>query len=214
MESPHYACYMFGETNNTKWLRTADSAKKLQQTQLMLVIGELSMNLNSELDLYHSVRNIWVKALTTVDKLVAGIPQSVQRADILLGISAWHLYPDMAVLSVEVKNIYQRDTLIEQGGLLTIGQLQHHGHQTNTGVHWSLPLGHLRHHRKPVITSGRINSSSGRVTFNEFTQVALGALIGQWSRRASGLMIVIDFLSALDKAGSVTTEKFPVQFGA
>ncbi|KAF4622802.1 hypothetical protein G7Y89_g14223 [Cudoniella acicularis] len=105
------------------WLRTADEVKKLEQTQLMLVIDNLDIPVNHDMKVYSSVMEVWKTALQSLERMVIGMPQSLHDdGAILLRLSAWHLYPDLLVFSglEEPKNISIKDPLIK-GGVLTIG---------------------------------------------------------------------------------------------
>lgn len=107
------------DSSARSWLQTADADRKLQQTQLMLIINNVRLPVNSKGDAYASVLTAWTSALLAVDRLAQGIPQQVQDGAILLAISSWHLYPNMEVLLEEVKDINQNDEIMENG-LLTI----------------------------------------------------------------------------------------------
>ena len=78
-----------------KWLETADSAKALQQKQLLLVVNNLSLKLVSRPRIYNAVVPAWINAMRAMEAILSGIPQKVQSAEILLSLSSWHLYPDM-----------------------------------------------------------------------------------------------------------------------
>ena len=165
----------------------------------MLMIDRNELSLESSQDLYFNVIKTWKTALTTVNNLVAGIPQSVQRGEILLGLSSWHLYPDMSVISHEFKSIQQNDSLIQDSGTLTIGQTLSNAGQS-TGVTWSLPLGQLRYHsRKPVHSSRSIGSRNSKVSFNNFILITLGGAMSQWGQAAENFHDVAKFLIALYK---------------
>lgn len=90
---------------SAKWLRTADTAKRRQQTQLMLIIENVGLPITSGAKVYDNVMEVWTKALTTVDQLVSGMAQNIQSSDVLLGLSAWHLYPDMCILGRETTRV-------------------------------------------------------------------------------------------------------------
>lgn len=84
------------------WLRVADSAKNKQQTQLLLVIKNIHLPVNSEVgNLYHNVTTAWVRALTLMENLCGGIAQCITpyegNGELLLALSSWHIYPDMDV---------------------------------------------------------------------------------------------------------------------
>lgn len=59
------------------WLLTADEAQRVKQTQLRLVLDNISVAVNNHLDLYKSVLKAWTDALVMVENLVSGIPQAV-----------------------------------------------------------------------------------------------------------------------------------------
>ncbi|MCJ1394812.1 hypothetical protein MMC18_007692, partial [Xylographa bjoerkii] len=178
------------------WLRTADTAKKLQQTQLLLVVDKNDLALETGAGFYTNVMRIWTKAMVTVDNLVAGVAQSVQSGEVLLGLSSWHLYPDMSVLSFEVKNIVQNDNLVIKGGLLTIGQRIITLGQ-DSGVFWSMPLAHLRYYGKPVFSQRSIGSKSSRVSFDKIVLVGLGSAISTWGVQARNLDDIAKFFLAM-----------------
>ena len=150
-----------------KWLRTADSAKSIQQKQLMLIIDNLSFTMPPKPTLYDDVMNVWTKAMLMLDNLVSGVAQSVVSGEALLGLSAWHLYPDMCVVSYAADAfttlIDQKDGLVMRGGMLTVG-LDHAQAKQSTGVSWSMPLAHLRFYGKPVECCQTLHSATTRVS--------------------------------------------------
>ena len=103
------------------WLRTADAAKGKQQTQLRLIIENIEVAVNTTRDTYNSVMEAWTDSMNVIDRLVSGVPQSIHEGAALVGLAAWHLYPDMMVYQQGFKEIMQADHLIQPGGLLTIG---------------------------------------------------------------------------------------------
>jgi hypothetical protein len=58
--------------------------------------------------------------MNTIDKLVPSVPQSVHNEAALVGLSAWHLYPDLMMYEDGFKEIIQADPLICHEGILTI----------------------------------------------------------------------------------------------
>ncbi|OTB05969.1 hypothetical protein M426DRAFT_48594, partial [Hypoxylon sp. CI-4A] len=130
------------------WLQTADAAKKLQQTQLMLIINNIKMPVDSGKDAYESIVKSWQTSLTAMDSLVRGMPQRVQNGAVLLAISSWHLYPNMEILLERTQSIDQNDSLMS-GAVLTISA---YGVDSNhEGVFWSLPLSRMRYYSPPVM---------------------------------------------------------------
>ncbi|KAM3077388.1 hypothetical protein ACMFMG_006735 [Clarireedia jacksonii] len=161
------------------WLHTADSAKRLQHTQLMLIMNNISMPVNSSNEPYESVMKAWISAMDAMENLVQGIPQRVHDGTILLAISSWHLYPNMYILVDQAKEVDQKDTLMN-GALITIsGQVSSIGRE---GVYWSLPLARMRYYSPPEVAERRIASDTSRVTIDELWIVILGILIGHWSQ--------------------------------
>ena len=105
--------------------------------------------------------------------------QSVQNADDLLGLCTWHIYPDIHAIGIKATTIEQKDSLVNNDGLLTIG-LRNAGDAGPTGVSWLMPLAHMRFYRKPVVSQVSIGSTSSRVPFDRGMQVILGALTSEW----------------------------------
>ncbi|KAH8881977.1 hypothetical protein GQ53DRAFT_812359 [Thozetella sp. PMI_491] len=125
------------------WLQTADTAKRLEQTQLMLVINNLRMPVNSSNDPYDSIVKAWISGMTAMDRMAQGMSMRIQDGSVLLAISSWHLYPDMEVLVEETKSIDQNDTLM-RGSLLTVSTQG--VDMEMDGVFWSLPLARMRYY--------------------------------------------------------------------
>jgi hypothetical protein len=163
------------------WLQTADSTKRIQHTQLMLIMNNLRMPVNSIKDPYQSVVKAWISSMNAMERIVQGIPQRVQDGAILLAISSWHLYPDMEVLVDEAKTIHQKDPLMKNA-LITLSA---EGLGNREGVFWSLPLSRLQFYSPSVLSEGRVASDTSRVSMKEFHIVLLGTIIGGWTERLS-----------------------------
>jgi hypothetical protein len=178
------------------WLQTADEANLVRQTQLRLVLDNINMPVNNQADLYQSVLKAWTNALVMVESLVAGMPQCVKDGAVLLGLSAWHLYPDMLVLGQDTAHIKQKDDLIGPGGILTIGL--HRGDcDKESGIFWSLPLAHMRYYGSAPTVSRSLTADSSRVSLEQLYQVALGCLSAVWGTDIPG---VVNILIALGSA--------------
>lgn len=121
----------------------------------------------------------WTTAMTAMNDLIEGKPQSVQSGALLLALSAWHLYPDISVQSTSLQFIKQADPLVDQGGVITVGLQNRKSHSTD-GVYWSLPLAHLRVYGKPVVTTRNNGISHTQITFSQFLIVTLGSLFNLW----------------------------------
>ncbi|OAF60938.1 hypothetical protein VC83_02413 [Pseudogymnoascus destructans] len=90
-------------------------------------------------------RDPYVEALEGVELLLSGSPQKMQSGELLLGLSAWHLYPDLNVLDVATAIVRQQDRLVPAYGILTIGFKRGDDYDVR-GLQWSLPLAHLRYY--------------------------------------------------------------------
>ncbi len=117
--------------------------------------------------------------MVTMDKVIMGMGHSVREGSVLLGLAAWHIYPDMIVLGSSSTEIKQHDPLIGAGGVITIG-LQRMNGESMEGVYWSLPLAYVRYYGDPVVTPASIGSDSSRVSMEYFLQVILGTLCRCW----------------------------------
>lgn len=166
------------------WLLAADRVKTLNQTQLRLIMDNLNIPINQNMNVYASVMQAWKTAMTMMDKLVDGISHSVHDGAVLLGLSSWHLYPDLLVLGKVMADTRQRDPLISPGGMVTIG-LQVAEPNDSRGVYWSLPLAHVRYYGDPVISERSMNSDSSRISIDDLWLVTLGSLFTLWKVEAS-----------------------------
>lgn len=169
------------DSSARSWIKTADAEQRVQQTQLMLIISNMELPVNSSNDLYESVIKAWTSAMVAMEKLTQGIPQQIRDGAILLAISSWHLYPDMAVLSDVMKPVRQNDPLMN-GSLLTFSVHISSTKEESNGVFWSLPMAHMRYYSPPVVAQGRLTSDTSRVTMDEFLIVVLGMVISSWIR--------------------------------
>ncbi|KAF9872260.1 hypothetical protein CkaCkLH20_10352 [Colletotrichum karsti] len=160
------------------WLRAADEAMGVKQKQLMLILNNVNLPVNKKPSVYSSVIDAWTTSLVVVDKLVQGIPQSVKDGSVGLGLASWHIYPDMLVLGDSQKEISQKDDVVAPGALLTIGL--HLRGQEQTGVHWSLPLSHLRYYGRPIVANRSLEDQANRLTLDQLILVALGSITKNW----------------------------------
>lgn len=191
------------DSSARSWLQTADTSKSLQQTQFTLITDNLRIPVNTNPDLYKSVLNAWVSAMSAMDRMVQEIPQRVQDGAILVAIASWHLYPDMEVLIDGSKTILQNDPLVK-GAILTIST---QGTGERDGVFWSLPLSRLRYYSPPVMAEGRLASDTGRVTMGEFHIVILGMVIESWVHKTQDISQHCCLVSIIyDRLGELNSE--------
>ncbi len=184
------------------WLQYADRVKYRQQKQLLLIIDNLGLQVNTKNQTYSSVIETWILALQTLEKLASGQPQAVCDGAALLGVSTWHLYPDLIVTIGKGKETQMNDSLIPRGGILTVG-LEPGGSRDDGnkrgGLYWSLSLAHLRFYGRPVQKESevRLHSGASKVTFQQFLQAVLGATLGSWQNTQSRNADILKFLSWL-----------------
>ncbi|OCL03653.1 hypothetical protein AOQ84DRAFT_347410 [Glonium stellatum] len=162
------------------WLRTADTVKRREQTQLLLITENIGLPINYKTErVYESVMAAWRTALESMNSLIQGVPQSIESGAVLLGLCSWHLYPDVIVLASKAIQVYFNDTLIAPGGVLTLGMNRAvEGEQK--GARWSLSLAHLKYYGHPVAAEGHLKRGFGRVSFQQFTYAVFGSLLGSW----------------------------------
>ncbi|KAI1363674.1 hypothetical protein F5Y08DRAFT_340380 [Xylaria arbuscula] len=172
------------------WVRTANAAKLKQRQRAMLRSELTGAFVNQLVDPYDSVMQAWGDAMQAMDTLVQGTPQRVDNGTILLGIAAWHLYPNMNVLSEGPDPVLQHDLLIPSTAILTIDFEARA--EAEGGIRWSLPLSYMRYYGPPINTEQRIAIDRSRITMNQFGFVLLGCAISQWH----------DFLKPVPKAVS------------
>ncbi|KAH4891395.1 hypothetical protein HBI38_030200 [Parastagonospora nodorum] len=164
------------------WLQTADTTKRFQQTQLMLILNNVHMPVNTSRDPYDSIISAWKSGMNAMENLLQVVPQRVQDGAILLAISSWHLYPNMQVLSDLVRDIDMSDDLMNHS-ILTISTSG--ASDSRDGVFWSLPLSRMRYYSPAVISERSLASDTSRITMEEFQVVFLGAFVAQWKTTCS-----------------------------
>ena len=179
------------------WLRTADEAKQLEQTQLMLIINNLHIPVSNHMSVYHSVIESSKTALVSMENILKGMPQRVQSGAFLLGLSAWHLYPDMVVHGSVTKKIQQRDQLVPTGSIITLGLESVAG--ADMGVSWSLPLAHLRFYGDPVQSSRSTGHDASRIPAEQLIYVVLGVLFRNWVKTSSMIPLALRSLSKMHR---------------
>lgn len=101
------------------WLQSGDQVKFRQHKQLMLIINNLDIPVNTSRDAFSSVMDAWVSALKVMNNLVLGIAQRIQDGAIVLAMSSWHLYPDLMVLGKQATNVQQNDSVFENTAILS-----------------------------------------------------------------------------------------------
>jgi hypothetical protein len=162
------------------WIQSADIAKEFQQSQLKIITRSLNLPISTPTNTYKNVIDAWKLALTTVNNLVEGMPQSVHNAGVLHAVSAWHIFPNLNLVGQFAKVIKFNDPLVAPGGIVTLG-LQMKDPDSAEGVHWSLDLSCLTHYGDPIHVSKSPGFDGSRITVEELYVVAFGSLLGRWN---------------------------------
>lgn len=178
------------------WLRSADQVMYRHQTQLLLIFKNVNLSVNSSMKTYDSVIEAWKLAMSSVNRLLKGESLLVQNGAVLLGVSAWHLYPNLVVLKEKSDPIFLKDALVPETSFLTIG-IEDARTAQGGGVHWSLPLGHLRYYGDPVPSSASVNQAEGRILMCDFPFVFLGAISKGWGLSGEEAIAALKWFSEL-----------------
>jgi hypothetical protein len=134
----------------------------------------------------------WKSVLRAMESLVQGIPQQNQDGSVLLGISAWHLYPDMEVLGNEILSIQQNDELMNHA-VLTVSTWK--PSVDREGVFWSLLLSRMRYYSPPIIAKRHLSLDTARISIEEFQVIYYGVLyLSGTSALRSGTMLQTHYI--------------------
>ena len=176
------------------WLESADQARLVQQTQLMLVVKNTQVPFVGGSTTYSQVTEIWRSAIMGLDQLLAGKPQEISNRAILLAYSAWHLYPDFIILGNKITNVKFNDPCVHAHGVATLSS-EYRPQNAAHGMTWSLALSHLRHYGDPVVVQSVLDFS--RVTIRQLHLVALGSLYHHWGVSQRDIKSVSQWFSNL-----------------
>jgi hypothetical protein len=178
------------------WLQIADDANQLQQKQLLLIIKNVSLPVNEMSGTFSSVTEAWSTAMSAVEKLLGGQPQSASKGAVLLGLASWSLYPDLLVLAEAPTPVLFKDDLFLAGGTLTIG-LENSDHRNDDGVYWSLALSNLRYYGDPVVSKTSVASQASRISMEELHLLCLGSVLAGWGEEGSDIIAAAEFFVVL-----------------
>lgn len=131
-----------------------------------------------------------------LDSLIQGAPQRIDNGAVLLGLLAWHLYPDILLADTN-QYVKQSDPLISSGGVITIGLKNRD--DDGRGVVWSLPLSQARYYGDPVIATRHAGVGESRISFSDFTFVVLGSLLGGWKIPGVSLEVGLNLIRTVSK---------------
>jgi hypothetical protein len=188
------------------WLQIADNSSfKGKQKQVELIANNLSVAIQTQVTpdgiklpasgktiVGDSVIHNFRTALSTLDNLVAGKPQRILDGGVLLGLTSWHLYPDLVLLGPRTLDRPQGDPLIAQGGIATLSIAYHEDpHGSRDGVYWSLPLSCLRYYRPVQCKRSSLHDS--KISFSGLQALILGASLDSLDH----LLAATDILQSL-----------------
>jgi hypothetical protein len=185
------------DTSARAWLRTADDVFCRQQKQLELILKNIDLSAPGGPEVFPSVIETWKIAIGTMDKLISGIPQAVHDGAALLGLSAWHLYPDLSVYNPGIVEVKMGDSLVHEGGMLSLGVSKRPGvsHKDN-GIYWSLSLAQLRYYGRPVKVERGLGADC-RLTRAQLDLVVFAVLLEEWGLKDSSCEPIVRVIIAL-----------------
>ena len=186
------------------WLLSADEVKLRESIQFKLITKDCGMLVSSLGGTYESVIDVWTEAMSSLQRLILGVPQRISKGALLIGLSSWHIYPDMNIVG-PTTHVRFRDPLVGTGGVVTIG-LQSRFPETDNGVKWSLSLSHLRYYGEPVEVETITGANSQRISMIELHLVALGSLLGSWGMVATSTVAGAEFFVALRECLNIETD--------
>lgn len=159
------------------WLQTADQAKERQQTQFRLLADNISIPVSTQTNVYDATMEAWTRAMEAIENLIQGTPLSIESGAVLLGLSAWHLYPDILVASSN-QYVKQHDPLVSTGGVITMGLRNQT--RDGRGVSWSLPLSKAKFYGDPSPVTRHSGVKESQLAFEDLVFVALGSVLRSW----------------------------------
>ncbi|KAI4257518.1 MAG: hypothetical protein L6R42_005605 [Xanthoria sp. 1 TBL-2021] len=199
------------------WIQCGDLVMEKQHSEMLNMLDTAKLMVNREKNTFRSVMTAWKDALKAMNCLISGMPQRVQNGAILLGLSAWHLYPDLVLLSSARPPVRQKDPLISHLGVLTIGLED--SSLSDAPVVWSLPLAYMRYYGEPKLITGIAGRSNTRITMDLFAYIVLGSVVTPWVTSAfvpdpsSAIGILQKFSSfaktTLTKPSNSTARNYP-----
>ncbi|KIW81348.1 hypothetical protein Z517_04373 [Fonsecaea pedrosoi CBS 271.37] len=170
------------------WLITADQVMIKKLKQLRLILDNLTtLPVSAGKDTYAKIINAWEGAINGFEALLDGNPQNATDSSVLLALSAWHLYPDLIVLSSETK---------KTSVAITVGLSLKDDDGISPGFQWSLALSHFRYYGEPV--SLQTDHDNYRITVNELCLIAFGSLLFHWNLPCDMMVDVVSWFCSLD----------------
>ncbi|XXG98782.1 hypothetical protein Hte_005112 [Hypoxylon texense] len=174
------------------WLRTVDAVQAKQKKQFELIAENINIAVQAETRPYESIIPAWIEALQSMEKLICGEPLAVKNGSVLLGISAWHIYPNMIVFGKGgEKLIDMNDPLVHSGGVMSLGLSDS---RASRGIYWSLSLSNHKFYGGPVHKTTELHQDRSRLTFSEFRMAVLGMILKKWQVPRLETSVALRFL--------------------
>lgn len=164
------------------WLEVANTVKRREDTQVKLIFRNIP-NIHASKKTYNDIIENWRLAMVTLQKAIQGVPQDISNSAALLGITAWHIYPDIIVFD-PIKHIHLKDTLVHAGGTISLGLVRNRTHD-DVDVNWSVSLSHLRYYGEPVAIKRSLTMDTDRITIQDLQYIALGCVFSSWTNSFS-----------------------------
>ncbi|CAH0041276.1 unnamed protein product [Clonostachys rhizophaga] len=183
------------------WLRMADIAMKKNQTQFNLMLMDINVSISCANGLYADVIQSWTYAMLTLEHLLGGRPRTITDGAVLLGISSWHIYPNILLLDDQLTEAGFFDNLFPSSCFLTIdvadngdGTVRPGASVVSKGVRWPVVLGQHNLDGSSIETIGTIDY---RVSIDELYLMALGSLLRAWDAPQSEIEPSLNWFIAL-----------------
>ncbi|KAF2962700.1 hypothetical protein GQX73_g10875 [Xylaria multiplex] len=190
------------DSSTRAWLQSADSVRQKQYKQFLLIAQNVNAAIHDQgKSLYSNIIHVWKTALSAMEGLILGRPHVVRDAPVLLGLSAWHIFPDMVVFDGQSGSttVRMKDALIKDGGILSLG-FSDPGPHEHQGVYWSLSLAHHTFYGKPTLQTRRLDSDGSRLSLDEFILVCMGSLLSSWrvpTQETGTVLRIIEAISTI-----------------
>jgi hypothetical protein len=116
------------------WLQVADEVELRRQKQLMLILNNIDLPVSTIRSTYNSVIEAWKTTLSGLENLISGQSQRSGNATVLLGLSSWHIYPDLVALGDRITEVRFEDHIVTVGGVLSL-EVQNIETEEKRGLH-------------------------------------------------------------------------------
>ncbi|RWA03321.1 hypothetical protein EKO27_g11784 [Xylaria grammica] len=199
------------DSSTRAWLQSADSVRQKQYKQFLLIAQNINVAVHSRgQNLYSNTIHVWKTALPAMEGLISGRPHVFRDAPVLLGLSAWHIFPDMVVFNGQSGSttIPMKDSLVKEGGILSLGFSDSGPHEAQ-GVYWSLSLARHTFYGSPILRTRRLDSDGSRLTLDEFILVCMGSLLSAWRTPIQATGIALKIVEAVIAIRSATASATP-----